>query len=337
MIKNLCLSVLICGALYSSSCQKCNSGNNNGTDTTSTITPEVKVSPPKFDADTAFYLVRQQVAMGPRAMNFKVHDDCGRWIIEVAKKYADTVYVQPFEAKGWDGKTLKGTNIIASFNPSATKRILISTHWDSRPWADQDTKDQAQPILAANDAASGVGVMLELARAIRSQPNYVGVDLFFNDAEDYGKSEGGEDSYCLGVQYWGKHLHVPGYHADFGILLDMVGARNSVFAREVYSSSTAGWVQDLVWENAKRAGYSGFFTDQQMGPITDDHVYINRLTGIPTIDIIHHDPNSRSGTFGDYWHTHADNMDIIDKGTLRAVGETLLYTIYRYDAEQKVQ
>lgn len=340
MFKNLGLSALFCGFVFSFySCKQCNTSNGNNSITDTTTISAVNVSPPKFNSDSAYAAIQYQVNLGPRPMNTKAHDDCAAWIIAEAKKYADTVYVQKFDAKGWDGKTLKGTNIIASFNPAATHRILITTHWDSRQMADQDTKDKDQPILAACDGASGVGVMLEVARAIRSQPISIGIDLFFNDAEDYGNSnEGGEDTYCLGVQHWGKNPHVAGYKAEFGILLDMVGARNAVFPREGFSASSAGWVQDLVWSNAATVGWSGFFSNELMpGQITDDHVYINTLTGIPTVDIIHLDRTSRSGTFGDYWHTHDDNMSIIDKTTLRAVGETLLYTIYKFDAEMKVQ
>lgn len=340
MFKNLGLSALFCGFVFSFySCKQCNTSNGNNPITDTTAVSAVNVNPPKFNSDSAYAAIQYQVDLGPRPMNTKAHDDCAAWMIAEVKKYADTVYVQKFDAKGWDGKTLKGTNIIASFNPAATHRILITTHWDSRQMADQDTKDKDQPILAACDGASGVGVMLEVARAIRSQPISIGIDLFFNDAEDYGNSnEGGEDTYCLGVQHWGKNPHVAGYKAEFGILLDMVGARNAVFPREGFSASSAGWVQDLVWSNAATAGWSGFFSNELMpGQITDDHVYINTLTGIPTVDIIHLDRSSRSGTFGDYWHTHDDNMSIIDKTTLRAVGETLLYTIYKFDAEMKVQ
>lgn len=299
---------------------------------------------PAFSADSAYAYIQKQLDFGPRNMNSKGHDACADWMIAQLKQWADTVYVQKFTATGFDGQALKSTNIIASFNPTAAKRVLLCSHWDSRPWADQDTKDRDKPILAANDGASGVGVLIELARIIRSQPVDVGVDLFLIDAEDYGYSSSlsdlvaapkiTENTYCLGSQHWGKNPHVPGYKAEFGILLDMVGARNSIFTREGHSSNNASWVQQMVWGNAAALGHGSLFTNLQTAAITDDHFYINELTGIPTIDIIHFDASTPTG-FGPYWHTHNDNMDVIDKNTLQAVGDVLVYTLYKYNMELK--
>lgn len=315
------------------SCDKCNKPK---IDDTVVETKQVVVNAPTFNSDSAYYYIQSQLDFGTREMNSKGHEACAKWLIAKSKQFADTVYVQKFDAKSFDGKILKCTNIIASINPRATSRILLASHWDSRPWADQDTKDTDKPILAANDGASGVAVLMEISRAIKSQSlTNIGVDIFFIDAEDYGQS-GYDDSYCLGSQYWGENLHLSGYKADFGILLDMVGAPNAVFAREGNSSFNAGWVLDKVWTNAAQLGYSNFFSNQQIGAITDDHVYINQLAKIPTIDIIHYDPSSSSGTFGNYWHTHGDNMNVIDKNTLNAVGRTLLYTVYQYEAERNI-
>jgi glutaminyl-peptide cyclotransferase len=327
------LLLLLFSALFFSSCNSCNKPK---TDTPVEPVKQVAVNPPAFSADSAYAYTQAQVDFGPRVMNSKSHEQCAAWLISKIKQYADTVYVQKFEVTGWDGTKLQCTNIIASINPKTATRVLLTSHWDSRPWADEDTVGKDKPFASAADGASGVGTLIEVARAMRTKPVSIGVDLFFNDAEDYGKG-GNEDSYCIGTQYWGKNPHVPGYKADFGILLDMAATRNAVFAREETSSFNAGWVLDKVWANAASLGYSNYFSNEVFSPITDDHVYINQLTKIPTIDIIHLDHNSRSHTFGDYWHTHADNMDIIDKATLEAVGRTLLYTIYQYDAEQKPQ
>ncbi|MES2620886.1 MAG: M28 family peptidase [Bacteroidota bacterium] len=325
--------VLLC-LLTLASCDKCNQPK---ADDTVKETKQVVVNTPAFNSDSAYYYIQSQLDFGTREMNSKGHEDCAKWLIEKSKQFADTVFAQKFDAKGFDGKVLKCTNIIASINPEASARILLCSHWDSRPWADQDSKDADKPILAANDGASGVAVLMEISRLIKSQSlKNIGVDIFFIDAEDYGQS-GYEDSYCLGSQYWGRNTHHPGYKADFGILLDMVGAPNAVFAREGNSSFNAAWVLDKVWTNAEQLGYSNFFSNQEIGAITDDHVYINQLAKIPTIDIIHYDPSSPSGTFGSYWHTHADNMDAIDKNTLNAVGRTLLYTVYQYEAEHTSQ
>lgn len=319
-----------CVLLVLASCDKCNKTQQNTTEPQKTIA----VNAPVFNSDTAYHYIQAQVDFGPRHMNSKGHEACAAFLIQEAERFADTVYVQRFDAKGHDGATLKSTNIIATFNPQATSRILLCSHWDSRPWADQDDSAETAPILAANDGASGVGVLLEIARLIKTSPlKNIGVDVFFIDTEDYGKP-GYENSYCLGAQHWAANPHVPGYKADFGILLDMVGAPNAVFAREGNSTFNASWVQDVVWSNAAELGYGSFFSNERIGPITDDHLYINNIIKIPTIDVIHYDPGSSSGTFGEYWHTHDDNMDMIDKSTLTAVGRTVTFTVYKYEAEQ---
>lgn len=329
-------------ALFAS-CNSCNQSNNNTTPADDK--PAVTVNAPAFNADSAYAYTQAQVDFGPRNMNSKGHEECAAWLIAKMKGIADTVHVQKFEKTMYDGVTIHGTNIIASFNPQAKTRVLLCSHWDSRPWADQDDTDRDKPILAANDGASGVGILMSVANAIKAQPTDIGVDIFFIDAEDYGYTSNlvglvkvvgdADNSFCQGSQYWAASPHVPGYKADFGILLDMAGARNAVFTREGNSSFNAGWVQDKVWANAQQLGFSNF-SNQATGPITDDHHYINQIIKIPTIDIIQFDNKTSSG-FGEYWHTHNDNMSIIDKVTLDAVGRTLLYTIYQYSAEQKAQ
>lgn len=329
--------------LWFNSCRQCNKGSEIATPPAK----EVIVNAPAFNADSAYYFTQRQVDFGPRNMNSKGHEECAKWLIEKAKTYADTVFVQQFEATGFDGSKLKSTNIIAAFNPATAKRILLCAHWDTRPWADQDTKDRDKPILAASDGASGVAVLLEIARALQSQKlQNIGVDIFFIDAEDYGYSSAladivknatnTENSFCLGSQHWSKHPHIPGYRADFGILLDMVGARNAVFTREGTSAFNAAWVQDKVWSNAAKLGYASVFSNQNTAPVTDDHYYINSIAKIPMIDIIQFDASTPSG-FAPYWHTHDDNMSIIDKNTLAAVGKVVLYTVYQYEAEKSVQ
>jgi Zn-dependent M28 family amino/carboxypeptidase len=249
------------------------------------------------------------------------------------KNTCDTVYRQEVKVKGGDGKSMPCINLIGVINPGAAQRILFLTHWDSRPWADQDTKDKDKPVMAADDGGSGVGVLLEVARQLKARglPASLGIDILFTDVEDYGKSEWGEDSYCLGTQYWASHPHVAGYKARFGVLLDMVGAHGAQFPMERFSTQYAGDVQQKVWQAAANAGYSSYFPYAQAASITDDHLPVNKIAGIKTIDIINltTDPEN---PFAAHWHTHADVMDIIDKSTLKAVGQTLLQTIYEQSA-----
>jgi hypothetical protein len=327
----------------------CNNNNKLAEQTPVEVKKEVAVNAPAFSSDSAYSYTQTQCNFGPRNMNSKAHDECGKWLIAKIKTLADTVYVQNFDVNAFDGKVLKCSNIIAVFNPKATTRILLTSHWDSRPWADQDKVDRDKPIISASDGASGVGTLMEVARAMKAKPSSIGVDIFFNDAEDYGytstlsdlvqkKSDGDmEDTYCLGAQYWSKTPHVPGYKADFGVLLDMAAGHNAVFTRDGTSAFNAGWVQDLIWGNALQIGFSNYFSNQNTPALTDDHYYINQIAKIPTVDIIAYDGQSSSHLFPEYWHTHNDNMSVIDKSTLDAVGKTLLYTIYKYDAEHKAQ
>jgi len=284
----------------------------------------------EFSADTAFAFIRDQVGFGPRKPNTKAHDACADYLLAKLKMYTSEVVEQKGSVTAFDGTPLRIRNLIASFGPADKGRILLFAHWDTRPWADQDTLRDREPILGADDGASGVGVLLELARQFALQAPPVGVDIAFFDAEDWGAKGGGaegQDSYGLGTQFWTRQPHTPGYRADYGILLDMVGARNAQFRLEGYSNSVASTLNQKVWSTAARLGYSNYFLLEEGGYVTDDHVYVIRY-GIPSIDIIGSDRNSRSG-FGTHWHTHNDNLDIIDPNTLKAVGQTLLEVIYR--------
>lgn len=299
-----------------------------------------QVETPKFNSDSAWHYTEAQTLFGPRVPNTKAHELCREYLFQSLKKAGATVTEQKADLKAYDGTILKSTNIIASFFPERTNRILLCSHWDSRPWADQDpNKDNwHKPIPGANDGASGVGVLLEIARQIGNEiskkgnvPN-VGIDIIFFDSEDYGcpefyQGKKDEDSWCLGTQYWARNPHKKGYTAKYGILLDMVGGSSAHFGWEVFSEKYAQSVLDNVWSKASSLGYGNYFVSSEGGAITDDHLYINRLASIPCIDIIDCSPGSVTG-FVPYWHTLDDNMQNIDKSTLNAVGTTLLQVIY---------
>ncbi|MCW3122482.1 MAG: hypothetical protein JWQ38_1974, partial [Flavipsychrobacter sp.] len=250
--------------------------------------PPKHINAPAFEADSAYTSVSKQVDFGPRTPGSVAQTKCAAWMFSGLKKVCDTVYKQEVHVTGGDGKSLPCINLIGVINPAASKRILLLTHWDSRPWADQDTKDKDKPVLAADDGGSGVGVLLEVARQLKAHglAASLGVDILLTDVEDYGRTEWGENSYCLGTQYWAHHPHVAGYKADFGILLDMVGGRGAQFPMEGISTVYAGDIQQKVWQAAANAGYSSFFPYVAGAEITDDHVPVNKITGIKTIDII---------------------------------------------------
>lgn len=311
------------------SCNKQTSNTNvsENSDTSQVKQPSIQRV---FNEDSAYMQVLNQVNFGPRVPGTKTHKQCFDYFVNVLRPLADTLYLQYSTAVTFDKKTIPVMNVVASFNPQASRRILLCAHWDTRPFADQDVKDQNKPILGANDGASGVGILLEIASVLKKQPVDIGVDIVLFDAEDWGDNSGEvEDSYCLGSQYWAKNPHTASYKADFGILLDMVGAPNAVFGFEGYSLAEAQTYLSMVWSSANNAGYSNYFKNFERGYVTDDHVYVMKNLKIPMIDIIDCDVNTASH-FGKYWHTHSDNMEAIDKKTLKAVGQTLLNVLSTY-------
>ena len=302
-----------------------------------------KVNPvgPSFNADSAYAFTKAQCDFGPRDMNSRGHDLCGEWIVSKFKEYGCKVTTQTATLAGYDGTKLRSRNIMASINPEATTRILLCAHWDSRPWADNDpdSANWRKPILAANDAASGVAVMLELARIIRKSKDekafnkQLGIDFVCFDAEDWGTPQWADvadnaDSWALGAQYWSKNLP-QGYEARYGILLDMVGGVGAKFYREGMSMQYAPEIVKKVWRAAREVGFGSYFPKEDGGMITDDHVPVNQFAKIPTIDIIPFYADCQQSSFGPTWHTLADNMENIDKNTLKAVGQTLVQVIYK--------
>lgn len=298
---------------------------------------------PVFNADSAYAFTAKQVAFGPRVPNSKAHVACGNYLVAKLKQFGLTVHEQPFEAMTFDGTQIKGRNIIAQYQPTAARRIALFAHWDTRPFADADKQHKNAPLDGASDGASAVATALEIARVLSLQsdslaPN-VGVDIMLMDAEDWGHEDGtqadikdqldetnGNSSWCLGSQYWAKHLVPAGYKAEYGILFDMVGARNGHFTREGTSLNNARSVVDKIWNTAAKLGYSDYFLFKDTGAILDDHVYTNQA-GVPTVDIYDH-PAFGEEYFPAYHHTTADNMSLIDRKTLKAVGQTVLQVLY---------
>lgn len=292
------------------------------------------VQVPAFDADGAYDAIAKQVSFGPRVMGSEGHETALAWLLEEFKATGANVIEQDFQANLYTGEKHLGTNIIAQFNPDVSDRIMLAAHWDTRHVADSplSTEREQEPILGADDGGSGVAILLEIARTLQEQEVGIGVDLVLFDAEDYGESGGDSSTYCLGSQYWSNNRPTP-YKPRYGILLDMVGAKGAQFYLEGYSMRYARPVVEKVWTLAKQMGRSNYFINQGGGGITDDHFFVNTIAGVPMIDIINLNGTDETA-FGAHWHTHQDDMDIIDKNTLRAVGQVMLAVIYREDAGQ---
>lgn len=309
------------------------------TDTTQKPQQEV-ITAPEFNADSAYNFIKKQVDFGPRVPETKAHAACADYLFKKLKSYTPDVEIQKGSMQMYNGKPVAIKNIIASFGPEKTNRILLCAHWDTRAWSDQE-KDPAKhklPVLGANDGGSGVGVLLEIARQLQIKAPQIGVTILLVDAEDQGTpsfDQAGEkvlNSYCLGTQYWAQNLDKTKYTADYGIVLDMVGGRFARFLQEDLSMKFAPNVVQKVWSRGAQLGFSGYFVYNLTSSITDDHFYINTMAQIPCIDIIDYD-GSREKGFGHFWHTQQDNMEIIDRGTLDAVGKTVLSVIYTEKAQ----
>ena len=292
-----------------------------------------KTLTPNFNADSAYLYIKNQVDFGPRVPNSLAHDNCHQYLSENLKRFGADVITQEAPIKRYDGLLLNMKNIIASFNKDIAKRILLCAHWDSRFIADNDTQDIDKPILGANDGGSGVGVLLEIARQLSLHPIPIGIDIIFFDIEDQGQPNGENyqiaHSWCLGSQYWSNNPHVEDYFADFGILLDMVAGENAKFTKEGVSRQFASRIVDETWGVAGSIGFANYFVNEKTPPIIDDHLYINNLIHIPTINIVEYDANTHN-RFNAHHHKHSDNMEIIDYNTLKAVGQTVLEVLYRY-------
>ena len=304
----------------------CKSGTGTGTPT-----PEIDVAPVEFVGDSALALVREQCSFGPRVPGSEASRRCGDWIVGRFTGLGLDVSEQKATVTGWDGKSLPCRNITARWKPDAQRRVAVFTHWDSRPWADQDpdSAHHRQPVMAANDGASGVAVMLELARLLDKLNPAVGVDFVCFDVEDYGApywsgKSSEEEGWCLGSQYWSTHLPADYVKPEYGILLDMVGGMGTHFRYEYNSRRYAEAVVARVWAAAKSAGAENYFIDEDGLATVDDHVPVNKNAGIPTIDVI---GNSGQG-FPVTWHTVSDTPENISPDLLKAVGQTLLQLLY---------
>ncbi|MBD5266278.1 MAG: M28 family peptidase [Duncaniella sp.] len=290
-------------------------------------------APAKFNRDSAYSYVRRQVTFGPRVAGTEENRKCREYIVnELQRHGAQNVNVQTGKVRAFNDDEFLIGNIMGSYRPELKDRILLVAHYDTRPWCDSDNNEEnrLKPVIGANDGASGVATILEIARNLNAKEAPIGVDILFVDAEDYGQASGfssHDSSWCLGTQYWIENIP---YNADslprYAVLLDMVGGIGAKFHREYFSDKYARALVDRVWSTAARSGYEDRFINKSGGSVVDDHLFLNEA-GIPAIDIIE-SKNDATGTFPATWHTINDTLDNIDPSSLEAAGQTVLNLIY---------
>ncbi len=300
-------------AMWMSGCGKSKAGNNSEA-------VQVASQVNAFDGDSAYRYCQVQCDFGARVPGTEAHRRCGDWIVSESKRMGAEVEEQVMDVRSADGKTFRCRNIIARMGMAP--RVLMMAHYDCRPWADQDPTEagRKQPVMGASDGASGVAVMLEMMRQMGKSDSLwqkKGVEFVFVDCEDMGEAHS-EEGWCLGSAEWSKRARASDY--TFGVLLDMVGAESATFPKEGYSMQYASKVTNDIWRMAKELGYGARFRDVTLGMITDDHVQVNEIAGIPMVDVIQFDERG----FGDYWHTTGDDMRVISVSTLDAVGEVMM-------------
>ena len=305
-------------------------------------TPDVRCA---FSADSAYTYIAQQLDFGARVPGTNAHEACGDWLVRELARHGAQVKSQYGTMTNYAGKPQAIRNIVALLEGNTTHAILLCAHWDCRPWSDEEElyENRFEPVMGANDGASGVGVILEMVRQLslrKSKGEFIPtVQVVFFDCEDMGTpahftGSQRDHTWCLGSQLWAREYknstlnsQLSTLNCQYGILLDMVGDPSATFPKEYFSVQYAGNYVERLWRKASKLGYGRYFVQQATYyPITDDHYYVNTIAGIPCVDVIDYKMNTETG-FAHWWHTQHDDIQNINKQTLQAVGETVLTTI----------
>ena len=280
------------------------------------------MTPPAFDGNRAYDYLNAQVDFGPRVPGTQAWKECREYYYHHFDSLGLEVDSQAFTFNDpYTGVDTPLVNIIVRYrgDPSDKKAVLLLAHWDSRPRTDfhsDSTLRDSTPIDGANDGASGVAVLMELANLLATKPPKTNVDMVLADGEDWGKPSD-PDYYCLGSRHFARQ-GIRGKY-DFGIVIDMIGDRNQHIFREQISDRFAKPVNDMVWDVARDLGITTF-GDTVLHHVIDDHLPLN-VGGVPTVNIIDFDYP--------YWHTEFDTPDKCSPESLANVGRVLAEIVYR--------
>jgi|TARA_E500000178_G_scaffold347962_1_gene402205 glutaminyl-peptide cyclotransferase len=277
-----------------------------------------------FDGQIAMRHIENLTSFGPRSPEYPRAKLSTLSYIRSQIPPSMSIQLHEFDANG-----LNGTNLWVSSRVEKKKSntlIMIGTHWDTRSVADRDTdiSQRNMPVLGANDGASGVAVLIEVAKHLHSKPPGVNVDLIFFDLEDLGNI--GNNKYAIGSSKFVKEN--PKYRPTTGIIIDMVCDRDLRIPREYYSSVSAPEVLDRVWDSAERQD-AKVFKNVRGGAVIDDHIPFLQV-GIPVVNLIHF-------PFPNTWHTTNDTIKFCRSRSLSQVGRVILDFIYYYDLNQTIR
>ncbi|MDZ7631297.1 MAG: M28 family peptidase [Gemmatimonadaceae bacterium] len=272
-----------------------------------------------FDGAASMGYLTKALSFGTRVPGSPGHVATGDWIVAEMKARGATVSEQVWTHTTKAGRPLPMRNIIAQWNPAATRRVLYVTHWDTRPKAEKaPPADSLKPIIGANDGTSGIALFLAIGDALKARPTTVGVDLVFVDGEDYGEFGPPEVDVFMGSQYFAAHLPAPGYKPEFAVVWDMIGDRSLQIFQEQNSLDFAPEVVARVWRQAEELGYANFFIQQPKYPVRDDHIAL-QAAGIKAIDVIDLDYP--------YHHTLEDTADKVSVESMQIVGTVAVAVI----------
>ena len=279
-----------------------------------------RVDPPAFDGSRAYGYLQQQTSFGPRVPGTAAAGQCLEYMMRHFRALAREVDTQSFALQDpYSDRLIPMVNVIARFRglEAGTDPILLVAHWDSRPRTDypSDQSRSAEPILGANDGASGVAVLMELANLFSNRPPASEVVILLVDGEDWGKS-GDLGYYLLGS----KHFASRGIRGQyrFGIVIDMIGDKDQQIYREGFSNEYYLPLNDMIWNAARELGIVTFH-DSVKYTVDDDHLPIS-AAGVPTVDLIDFDYV--------YWHTDRDTPDKCSAEALSNVGRVLAEIAY---------
>jgi Zn-dependent M28 family amino/carboxypeptidase len=269
----------------------------------------------EFNGASAFGYIATQVGFGPRIPNTEAHVKMAAWLDSSLRTRSDTLLVQKWDHVTAKGDTLHLTNFIARFNPQATKRLLFLAHWDSRPTADAPTSpDSSKPVLGANDGGSGVALLLGVADVLKRHPTTLGVDLLFDDGEDYGDFTKEPSDVLMGARYYASH-QPPGPQPRYAVLWDLIADKDLQLYQEGNSLVGAPEVVERVWETARELGHSTYFIPSPKHTLIDDHLELQKV-GIRAIDVVDYDYPA--------WHTPFDTIDKVSAASLQIVGDVAM-------------